>query len=95
VARRQSPCAKSNCYPGTGIVVPKGCYPMARKIRTEDEGAADPLWILKKRGQNKVFPQFAVCSGCGALTLLALGHTLGPGLWLENSEFNILGQFST
>jgi len=23
------PCAKSNCYPGTGIVVPKGCYPMA------------------------------------------------------------------
>ena len=24
-----APCAKSNCYPGTGIVVPKGCYPMA------------------------------------------------------------------
>ena len=24
-----SPCAKSNCYPGTGIVVPKGCYLMA------------------------------------------------------------------
>jgi hypothetical protein len=26
---REAPCAKSNCYPGTGIVVPKGCYPMA------------------------------------------------------------------
>jgi hypothetical protein len=24
-----SPCAKSNCYPRVGIVVPKGCYPMA------------------------------------------------------------------
>jgi hypothetical protein len=24
-----SPCAKSNCYPRAGIVVPKGCYPMA------------------------------------------------------------------
>jgi hypothetical protein len=24
-----SPCAKSNCYPRRGIVVPKGCYPMA------------------------------------------------------------------
>jgi hypothetical protein len=23
------PRAKSNCYPGGGIVVPKGCYPMA------------------------------------------------------------------
>jgi RNA polymerase sigma factor (sigma-70 family) len=25
----QSPCAKSNCYPRTGIVVPEGCYPLA------------------------------------------------------------------
>jgi hypothetical protein len=24
-----APCAKSNCYPRVGIVVPKGCYPMA------------------------------------------------------------------
>jgi tetratricopeptide (TPR) repeat protein len=24
-----SPCAKSNCYPRTGIVVPEGCYPLA------------------------------------------------------------------
>ena len=24
-----SPRAKSNCYPGAGIVVPKGCYPLA------------------------------------------------------------------
>ena len=24
-----APCAKSNCYPRTGIVVPEGCYPMA------------------------------------------------------------------
>ncbi len=25
----RTPCAKSNCYPRTGIVVPEGCYPMA------------------------------------------------------------------
>ena len=24
-----APCAKSNCYPRVGIVVPKGCYPVA------------------------------------------------------------------
>jgi hypothetical protein len=24
-----APCAKSKCYPRAGIVVPKGCYPMA------------------------------------------------------------------
>jgi hypothetical protein len=24
-----APCAKSNCYPRTGIVVPEGCYPLA------------------------------------------------------------------
>ena len=29
VANPASPCAKSNCYPRVGIVVPKGCYPMA------------------------------------------------------------------
>ncbi len=27
--RTKAPCAKSNCYPRAGIVVPKGCYPMA------------------------------------------------------------------
>jgi hypothetical protein len=26
---RLTPCAKSNCYPRVGIVVPKGCYPVA------------------------------------------------------------------
>ena len=26
-ASAMAPCAKSNCYPGGGIVVPKGCYP--------------------------------------------------------------------
>jgi hypothetical protein len=29
LALRLAPCAKSNCYPRVGIVVPKGCYPMA------------------------------------------------------------------